>query len=363
MTTLSFADLRDSAVPALWDAAELVRVRMADGATFEQVLEDIRGGLRLLNDELLTMPHFSSMIAVQDTPEVEYPVGVSNGVEEATEYSTPVPKRGATTGHMLPLRRYDRALGWTMMYLRDARRARIVADLRSAMTDIRNHWQKTLLTRLFRQEAEPVGATGMSVPLADGGTADPNYVPPEGPDGRSFSAAHDHFMRVSALDMSAVNAVLENLQEHGHQPPFELVAARSDAGAWTALSGFKAPEWPGIVYRSQADRASIQEITDYFGYVETSFGIARLWLTSRVPANYFAAFKSYGEGDPRNPLRVRINPNFGFGWQLVPGTWVNAPALTAVLYAEFGVGIGEDRTNGVACYIAGSGDYVTPTIS
>ena len=37
--------------------------------------------------------------------------------------------------------------------------------------------------------------------------------------------------------------------------------------------------------------------------------------------------------------------------------------LMAVPYAEWGVGIGEDRTNGVAVEIDSSGDYATPPIS
>jgi hypothetical protein len=85
------------------------------------MLADVRTGLTVLNGSLLDMPHYSDLFAVQDEPEVEYPIGVTNGWEEATEYGVPDPKRGATTGHMLPLTAFDRALGWTMMYLRKAR--------------------------------------------------------------------------------------------------------------------------------------------------------------------------------------------------------------------------------------------------
>ena len=364
MATLSFADLKDTALPNLWDTDELTKVRLADGTTFDQMIADIRSAMAMFNAGILTAPHYSTLIAVQDDPSVEYPIGVSNGVEEATEYSTPTPKRGATTGHMLPLKKWDRALGWTMMYLRDARRAKLDSDVRSAVTDLRNHWQKQLLTRMFKMEGETVGSTSnASVPFADGGTTDSNYVPPDGPDGKTFTSSHDHFLRKSALNDTTVSDALETLQEHGHEAPFEIVGSRADASTWTGLTNFKKPEWPGIVYRATEDRAMIDGVTDYFGYVETVYGIARVWLTSRVPANYFAAYKAYGPGDSRNPLRVRFNPNVGFGWQLVPGNWVNAPQLMAVLYSEFGVGVGADRTNGVAVYVAGSGDYVTPTIS
>ena len=365
MATLSSAGLKETSLPSLWDSGELEKVRLADGTTFNQVVADLQAGLRVLNASLLDMPHYGDMIAIQDDPQVEYPIGVSNGVEEATEYSVPTPKRGATTGHMLPLRQWDRALGWTMMYLRRARQARLDADVRSAVVDIKSHWQKQLLTRFFKMEGETVGSTGnASVPFADGGATDSSYVPPDSPDGESFTGSHIHFLRHSDITDANVTAAIEHLQEHGHRSPFDIIAARADAGTWTSLSGFKAPEWPGIVYHaSTTERAAIPEITRYLGYIETDYGIARLWLTPRLPANYYGVYKSYGPGDPRNPLRVRINPNVGFGWQLVPGNWVNAPQLMAVLYSEFGVGVGEDRTNGVCVYIADSGSYTTPTIS
>lgn len=368
MATLGFADLKDTALPDLWDLSEMTKVRLADGTTFDEMIGDIQAALAMLNGELLNMPHYAGMIAVQDDVEVEYPVGDSNGVEEATEYGRPDPARGATTGHSIPIKKWDRGLGWTMMYLNDARRQRLDSDVRSATMDIRNHWQQKILTRFFKMEAETVGSTsGASVPLADGGTADSNYVPMDSPDGESFTSSHNHFLRHAAINSTNLNTTVEHLQEHGHQSPFDLVAARADAATWTGVTGFKNPEWPGIVYQdtsSGTDRAAgVMDVSEYFGYIETDYGICRLWLTSRVPTNYYGAFKSYGMLDPRNPIRLRINPNRGFGWQLVPGNWVNAPALMAVLYSEWQAGIGEDRTNGVCVEIDASGNYATPTIS
>jgi hypothetical protein len=343
----------------------MAKVRLAEGRTFDQLVGEVLAGLRMLNSQLLSMPHYADIVAIQDDPETEYPIGVSNGFEEATEYSVPDPKRGATTGHMLPLKQYDRGLGWTMMYLRNARASKLDADIRSAVVDGKSLWQQKLLTRLFKMAGETVGSTSnASVPLADGGTTDSSYVPPDSPEGESFASSHDHFLRQAALNDTNLSAALEHLQEHGHQSPFDICAARADAATWSGLTGFKNPEWPGIVYHSSAtERAAISEISDFFGYVETDYGICRIWLTPRVPTNYYSVFKSYGPGDPRNSLRLRINPNTGFGFILVPGNWVNAPAQMAVVYTEFGAGIGEDRTNGVCVYVFASGDYVTPTIS
>lgn len=364
MATLSFADLKDTALPTLWDETYMVQQQLADGRSIGDLVADVRDGMVMLNQSLLTMPHYSEMIAVQDDIAIEYPIGVSNGFEVATEYSTPTPKRGATSGHMLPIKPYDRALGWTMMYLRKARAAKLDADVRSAVIDANNLWQKTILQRLFKMEGETVGTTSnASVPLADGGTTDSTYVPPDSPEGEAFTSSHDHFLRHAAISDANLLTTLETLQEHGHQSPFEVVAARADASSWTALTGFKNPEWPGIVYHASAvERMGQTDISAYFGYVETDYGVCRLWLTPRVPTNYYAAYKQYGPGDPRNPVRVRFDPKVGFGFNVVSGNWVNAPLHLIVLYTEFGAGIGEDRTNGVAVEIDSSGDYATPTI-
>ena len=363
MATIGFGDLKDMTWPATWDLTELKRVQLADGSSFEAMVRDIQSGLTTLNRSLLTLPHYGAMFAVQTELELEYPVGVTNGIEEATEYSIPNPKRGALTGHMLPIKAYDRGLGWTIMYLRNARTAKLDADVRSAMIDMRDGFQKHLLTRFFKSTYDAVGTSGKSVPFADGGTADSTYVPPTAPDGGTFLYTHTHLLRYDTI-ANAINPAILHLVEHGHTSPFEDIGSRTDAATWKAVTGFKSPEWPGIAYMSSTtERAMIAEISDYYGYLETPYGICRLWLTPRVPTNYFGAFKQYGDGDPRNPLRIRINSNFGWGWQLVPGLYVNAPATMAVMYSEYGVGIGEDRTNGVLCYIYASGSYVDPTIT
>lgn len=368
MATLGFADLKDTALPTLWDAAEIAKVRLAEGRSYDQLVADVNAGLRMLNGELLSMPHYGDLFAVQDSVEVEYPIGVSNGFEEATEYGVPTPKKGATSGHSLPIKPYDRAMGWTMMYLRNARATKLDADVRSAITDARNLWQQKLLARFFKSAGETVGSTSnASVPFVDAAATDTSYVPPQSPEGEAFASSHTHWLRLDGITQANLNTAVETLQEHGHKSPFEMIVARADIGSWsnkTNVTGYKNPEWPGIVYHASAtERAAIPEVSEYVGYVETDYGICRIWATPRVPTTYWGLYKAYGPGDPRNPLRVRINANLGFGYVLVPGNWINAPSQIAVAYTEFGVGIGEDRTNGVCVYNAGAGSYTDPTIS
>lgn len=372
MAVLGFTDLKNTALPALWDATEITKARLADGSSLADLTGELQAGLTAINRELLAMPHYSELYAVQDNPELEYPIGTTNGFEDATEYSAPDPRRGKTYGHMLPIKPYDRSLGWTMMTLRKARRLTLEADLRSVVIDARKLWQQKLLTRFFSDVANTVGSTSLAdLPFANSTNDVSAYIPPVSPEGEEFASTHDHFLGYGTtgitqdtLDQSAVDVALEHLQEHGHASPFDLVGSRTDVSSWsntTNVSGWKAPEWPGVMYHASAVERGPSEISRFFGYIESDYGIVRVWLTPRVPTNHFGVFKTYGPGDQRNPLRVRIASNIGFGFNLVPGLWVNAPGQMLVAYTEFGVGVG-DRVNGVCVDVAAS-TYSAPTIS
>ena len=113
-------------IPSAWDAAELTRLQLRDGTSYEQIIADVDAALTLVNGEI-TQGYLALMMSTTTDLAVEYRNGVSNGFEDATEFSQPDAKRADTTGHMLPLRSVDRKLGWTVRFLEQARRA-VIAD-------------------------------------------------------------------------------------------------------------------------------------------------------------------------------------------------------------------------------------------
>ena len=370
MAVIGFADLRDTTLPTLWDETEITKVRLADGSSFDAMAREAQIALSGFNAELMAMPHYSSLYSVQDTPELEYEVGVANSVSEASEYAPPVPTKGKSTGHMLPLTPWQNALGWTMMYLRDARASKLRVDIRQMIRAWRAKYQVALLTRFFSSTANTVGSTsGADVPFADGGSADSTYVPPESPGGETFLYTHNHFLgysttgiTASTIDNSALSVAVEHLQEHGYEQPYIAICSRTDMGSWADVTGFKPPNWQNIQYHySAVERASFGGMTDFFGAVETDYGIVLLWETPRLPTYNFGVMPMLGEDDEDRPLRMRINPNFGFGVNLVPGNWINAPALMLVSFAQFGIGVG-NRIGGVAVDVEAS-SWTAPTIS
>lgn len=364
MATLGYHSLVDNLPPTLWDLKEIQKVKMADGRTFDQVVADIEAGFSLLNRDLLADPLIAGMYAVQNSVEVKYSVGDANGFNELTEFSRPDPGRGKRTGHSLPFNRRGRGLGWTWMGLMESSQDDLDVDIRSAVMDGRNDFPRRLVQRFFKMEAEDLpNTTGASVPLADGGTADSTYVPPNSPDGKTFASTHNHFKRQAAIDMTNINANIEDLYEHGHEAPYDILASYSDEATWTALQKWKAPTFTDLnLVSSTTERANLTDISRYNGYVETNKGLARVKFTHRIPTNYYGLHKSYGTLDPRNPLRLRIWDIYGWGYRLIPGQWANMPELLAVVAFFYGVGIGQDRTNGLCVFVNGVGNYVTPTI-
>lgn len=365
MAILGFAGLAQNALPDLWDAATIEKVKLEGGKALDDVLGEANTALAAVGAEFLGHPQYAGLFAVQNTPEVKYNSGTNVGVEEIVDYAIPNPHRGQTRGHTLPLRNWGAALGWTMLGLPERDMMDIENDISLAVGGARDSFQKRALRRFFRMEGEAVGATALaSAPFADGGTADASYIPPTSKAGNTFAATHDHFVRVAALSTTNIDAHILSLSEHGHEAPFTIIIPEVDAGSWSALASWVPPSYEGIVYATDADRAAgLSDVMTFQGIYKSPHGPAWVWKTPRLPTAYYGIYKSYGPGDPRNPLRMRVMKSYGFGFKIVPGTFVNRPNEYAFYLAKYDFGVGADRTNGVCALVAGSGDYVTPTIS
>jgi len=367
MATLGANDLKQYAIPTNWDAATLTQIRLESGETYDAWLSDVSQALAMANNELLADPLINGLISVTTEPAVEYRSGTSNGFEEATEYGRPDAKRAATVGHMLPLKYYDRMMKWTWMFLSKARRAQLDADIADAIQDVKNIWRKTVIDRLFDSDAVTIGSSGKSVPFADGGTADSSYIPVAMPDrGGSFAYTHNHFAALNGITQANLETAVLNLWEHGHDGPYDLLISQSDISSWTDttnVTGYIPTPDPLIRYGAQTDLAAVAG-PDWIGVVETDYGACRIRANARIPTKYWALYKSFGRLDQRNPLRVRYNERRGIGALLLAGDHIREyPLENAIMWMEFGVGVGEDRTAAVLSYNDGGGTYSDPTIS
>lgn len=363
MATLGPNDLKQYAIPTSWDASKLMSIRLESGETYDQFISDVSAGLSMKNAELLSNPLYAGLISLTTDASLEYPVGNSNGFEEATEYGRPDPKRAGTTGHMLPLIEYDRGFSWTWMFLKKARRAQLDADIASGMKDVQDIWEKKILTRLFKSTYDSVG-TGKSMPLADAGTADSTYIPMHNLSrAAAFTSSHDHIHHLNGITQANLETAVANIWQHGHDAPYTLLISAADISSWTNTTNVTGwiPKSDSLIrYGNTQDLANVA--AGYIGAVDTKYGACQVWANGRLPTTNWSVYKSYGPLDARNPLRVRYNPRFGVGAVLLAGDHIrDFPLENAILWMEFGVGVA-DRVAATA-YQNNNSAYADPTIA
>ena len=345
-----------------WDATELKKFELADGTSYMQVVAMMNGALGTLNAELYSDPLWSSLVAYQDNPEVEYRVGSSNGFEEHTEYGRPDAKRADTEGHMLPIRPYDRMLGWTWDYLQEARLVQIEADIADAVKDARDLWRLRILARLLDRDDESgalkgLGASGYSPGFATtAASTNVDFVPPAY-GGNVFTNTHEHYVAIAggAFTADVFKDVKAELREHGHEAPYNFIIGQGDESTVAGLTGFVPTASTGIRYGTGVSLAEINPASIAPGVYP--IGIIHdcwVYVCPGIPTYWGFGWKSYGMNSQRNPLRIRV-PKGQNRINVVAMTDPKAgsgitPIQNLMLYTKFGVGVG-DRTNGTPRYV------------
>jgi hypothetical protein len=349
-------------IPATWDLSYMRQWQTKDGMSFDQLVSRMGGALTLFNRSL-TQGYWAQYYYSTTAMESEYPVGGdSNELEKVSEYTRPDPLLGESSGHMLPMHDYGGAMSWTYMAMRRGTADKLLLGVRRLIERGQNTWQKRLLERLFTNTAETVGNTGVSVPFADGGVADSAYIPPYS-DGRTFLNTHNHFgcqADSEAGREAAALAGFAHLREHGIMPPYELVIPEADITDWYGSDNFVVPQRGAILTAGLEVRGSVDE-SMYVGLWETSWGVARVRVEPRLPANYMGLFKPQGNGSPMNPLVVRYEDGYPLGLALV-GEVKNFPLEDAIAYFTFGVGVA-NRVAGYCSFFDAGGLYTSPTIT
>lgn len=362
--TLGPRDTSSLVILTGWDAAALKNFQLQDGMSYADVVSDMNTALAALNAEIYNDPIIAGLVSYTDQPEWEYRTGGSNGFEGFTEYATPDPKRADIAGHMLPLKPYDRGLGWTWNYLRQARSSQVDADVADAIKDGRDLWRVRTFSRLLKRTddsgvAAGLGATGLSPGFATAAaTTGVDFTPPAY-GGTSFTADHEHYNTLTGgvMTTTALAAAKADLREHGHEPPYDLLVGTTEEAAIRAFAGFiPAPSVAGLVnYGANATLARVDESADSNGgYTIGVYEDIRIHVVRGFPQYYGFMYKSYGARSQRNPLRVRLQkgmarPQFTAFPDPRSGAGAAYPLQYLMLFTEFGVGVG-DRTNGVAIY-------------
>lgn len=373
-TVLGPLTLQNKALPGGVDGARVAQWMMRDGVTYGEFVNRVSLALGAANQALLDK--WGWLFNLTDEIMMEYPQGGSVApMTELTDIDKHPLIHGQTIGHMLPWKYYGEAVGGTWRYFLDIRSA----QLQASITEIVNRgiwrFEQTLLTRATSNTENAIGAAGYDVPFVRGSGGNIDFIPPAF-DGASFVNTHDHFNGYNLSTPLAMDAVLDGqaneLAEHGHVAPYTALVSRADIALFSALTNFVTIVDPIV---STIDRGSSTTGSNYFtrgqrdlariGWYQSPVGLIELIATNRFPTGHVFVSKSYGVDNPRNALAVRVHPDIGFGLQIVTKTSENLdwPVEQVDVGMGFGVGVGQDRTNGTEGFLVAGGTWAAPTIA
>ena len=349
------------------DTGVLARYQLADGVTYDRIVGELESVLVGFNGELTRHPLWASLVSFQDAPNVQLlDTGATAYADRMGDYARPEPMHADLAGHMLPILEYGAAMGWTWSKLRKMSFPEAQADIRLAVSRIRNTYRKAVFARLLKGGDD----TGVVLGLGTGGyspgfaTAAANtnldYAPPAF-GGVSFTTAHEHYdAAAGGWTTTIIRAMEADLMEHGHMPPFRLLISVSDAATVSGLTGFVFPV-TSVIQPGSGTALALPDGDDPdhgFRFIG-AYSNTRVYVAPGMPQHYGFMYRSYGNLSPDNPLRVRLEkglnqPAVRVLRQVTAGVQdANRgidPLQDLMLYTEFGVGVA-NRSNGVTAYV------------
>jgi hypothetical protein len=352
-------DISTAGLMTGWDATALKKFELEDGTTIQAIAGMLNTALGVAAAEL-SSGLWAQLVSFTDRPDLSYRVGVSSGFQKHTEYGRPDAQRGETEGHMLPLEKWDRGLGWTYDYLTEfARMDDIESDIADVVKDAKDIWRQRILRRLLKRSDD----SGENIGLGTGGyspgfaTAAANTnvdFTPVNFGGRSFTSAHEHYVSVSGGWTNAVfKDIKAELAEHGHAAPYAVIASPSDEDTIAGLSDFIPTPKANVNYGANATLAAVPtEIGTEGVYAIGTIHECTVWIAPGMPQHYNFGWKPYGPLSQRNPLRIRLRKGMTRPVLMAANDPRNGspahPLQFLMVKMDFGVGVGTDRTNGTA---------------
>jgi len=360
MTLLGNRDTRDNVTLTGIDASLLDNYRLADGTTYDQVVAMANAALAGFNGGLANDPFWSMLVSYTSRPDTRYAVGNAAEMEAHTEYGRPDPVRAEMAGHMLPLRKWDKMLGWTSDYLEEARIEDIQQDIALLIEAANTTWRKRIITRLLKRGDDSGTVNGLSTTGLSPGFATTaastgvDFTPPSY-GGTTFTSTHEHYVAIAGgvFTTAVFTDAAAELREHGHEPPYEFFIGTSDEATVAALTEFLS------VNEALINAGLLAAQVNFSGDAimgKRPIGAIegfRVWVVPGMPQYYGIGFKSYGLNSPLNPLRIRV-PEGQSAPRLRLLRDPNNPGLIPLQnlmgQMAFGVGVG-DRTNGTPRYV------------
>ncbi|GCE49193.1 hypothetical protein EI42_06004 [Thermosporothrix hazakensis] len=279
---------------------------------------------------------------------------------EGDEHSSPDVQK-ITTGVNVgfPLRLFQVGLQWTRKYLQTRTVAEIAAQVNAAMTaDIRRlqtEIKKAIFTPTNNLNYLDRLVDNLNLPIRALLNADGTPLPPD-PYGNAFDGnTHTHYLAVSALDVNALNSLINTVLEHYNTGTIKVYISQAQEAAVRSLSGFTAyvdarvlPPTTTAVGRTPLDTMNI------YNRAIGVFGAAEIWVKPWIPNNYLFAYNPA----QTKPLAMRVR-DAQSGSLRIAAELESYPLHAQYMEREYGIAV-QERSNGAVLYIGGS-TYVTPT--
>lgn len=257
-----------------------------------------------------------------------------------------------------PLKMFQYNTGWTERFLENA----TVADVAQKQLDA----EKAHLRQIIRQIRQAIynndnydfvdlNVDNITLHVKRFCNADGVFIPPDGPDGSTFLATHQHYAATAGGGTAVVadyTALINHVQEHGHTGNTILAINVADETVARAMAGFSA--YVDMRMTLPADTATPLARLDYRKTNNRPIGLlggAEVWVKSWAPHEY--AF-CYDPSDSRKPLALRQRNSGGALQGLrMAGNFSAHPFGGESMECELGVGVWT-RTNGAAHFSNGA---------
>lgn len=336
--------------PANVDVAYIEGLRTRSGMDFPTLLRQIDQRLAAFNTTL--DPWVASVITATTELYIDTTGPSAFTITERSQYTTARPQIADGGAHMLPIRGWDVALGFTEDGLEAMTQTRILANIDSALLGLRVKQRKEVINRLF-SPAEVRVATGIAATspgFAGSGTGDNVFSRSTYPDGTPLPGSYTHYYTKGVGTLAAVLQAAVKRLRMWHSGPFELAAPQTEIDLITAINpgdpatGFVSAG--SALVRSATSEAEAQ--VDPQQYLGVLFGdvMVRKAVTDFSSA-HIAVYKSYGNLNPGNPLAWRYDELKGRN--AVTRYRSTYPLDNAIIKQDFGIGV-NDRTAAVLIY-------------
>jgi hypothetical protein len=375
--------VRNPGLPAGLDGKRLAIWRLKNGRTYEEVRSELAQGFQDYNEEILSI--WGDMLTVTDNDFFRYPNGgIVRQMKQLSGGARPETVKGNTSGHMIPLVPWGQSIGSDWRYFRDTFEEEILADITAMVTAGRDLIDQSILNRAFSNTDNLLGDSGYDVGFCNGSpnanTGGVAFAPLKW-NGKTFDYTHTHYIGYDSSSGKTFDDVISGLaltiNEHGHNGPYTIYASEADVSTLRGLTNYIKPVSNiNIIDRGGATTGNIYfedgmilaqppSGARYIGGYDTGYGPAYIRATNRIPTGYMFMYKSYGSLSPKNPIALRIHPDFGFGFRImeIPSAETTWPVKEVDVEAEYGVSCGKNRTIGACGLLTPGGTYVAPTIS